>query len=89
MLNGIFEPTGARAVSDDAQWSDSCKLTVVNPISSFEAHAAEDNAEDVNMPASFAFETPPTGSRMTISLHLVFGNACQMLVCSIPYRIAP
>jgi hypothetical protein len=40
----------------------------VNPISSFEAHDGEDNAEDENMPASmtFTFETTPTGSRLTI-----------------------
>ena len=39
----------------------------MNPISSFEAQDGEDNAEDENMPASmkFAFETTPTGSRMT------------------------
>lgn len=50
------------------KWSGSWKFTVVNPISSFEAHDGEDNAEDENMPASmkFAFETTPTGSRMTI-----------------------
>jgi len=42
-------------------------FTAVNPISSFEAHDGEDNAEDPNMPASmkFAFEATPTGSRMT------------------------
>jgi uncharacterized protein YndB with AHSA1/START domain len=50
------------------QWNGSWKFTAVNPISSFEAHDGEDNAEDENMPASmkFAFETTPTGSRMTI-----------------------
>ena len=39
----------------------------MNPISSFEAHDGEDNAEDENMPAAmkFAFEATPTGSRMT------------------------
>ena len=49
------------------QWSGSWTFTAVNPISSFEAHDGEDNAEDENMPASmtFAFETTPTGSRMT------------------------
>ena len=48
-------------------WSGSWKFTAVNPISSFEAHDGEDNAEDENMPASmkFTFETTPTGSRMT------------------------
>jgi hypothetical protein len=41
-------------------------FTAVNPISSFEAHDGEDNAEDDNMPASmtFTFETTPTGSRV-------------------------
>ena len=50
------------------KWSGSWKFTAVNPISSFEAHDGEDNAEDENMPASmkFAFETTPAGSRMTI-----------------------
>jgi uncharacterized protein YndB with AHSA1/START domain len=50
-----------------AKWSGSWKFTMVNPISSFEAHDGEDNAEDPNMPASmkFAFETTPTGSRVT------------------------
>ena len=49
------------------KWSGSWKFTAVNPISSFEAHDGEDNAEDENMPASmkFAFETTPTGSRFT------------------------
>ncbi len=49
-------------------WSGSWKFTAVNPISSFEAHDGEDNAEDENMPASmtFAFEATPTGSRLTI-----------------------
>jgi uncharacterized protein YndB with AHSA1/START domain len=50
------------------KWSGSWKFTAMHPISSFEAHDGEDNAEDQNMPASmkFAFETTPTGSRMTI-----------------------
>ena len=49
-------------------WNGSWKFTAVNPISSFEAHDGEDNAEDENMPAgmTFTFETTPTGSRMTI-----------------------
>ena len=49
------------------KWSGSWKFTAVNPISSFEARDGEDNAEDPNMPSSmtFAFETTPTGSRMT------------------------
>lgn len=50
------------------KWSGSWKFTAVHPISSFEAHDGEDNAEDQNMPASmkFAFETTPTGSRLTV-----------------------
>jgi uncharacterized protein YndB with AHSA1/START domain len=50
------------------KWSGSWKFTAMHPISSFEAHDGEDNAEDQNMPASmkFAFETTATGSRMTI-----------------------
>ncbi len=50
------------------RWSGSWEFTAVNPISSFEARDGEDNAEDQTMPASmrFAFETTPTGSRMTI-----------------------
>ncbi len=50
------------------KWSGSWKFTAVNPISSFEARDGDDNADDPNMPASmkFAFETTPTGSRMTI-----------------------
>ena len=50
------------------KWSGSWKFTAVHPISSFEAHDGEDNAEDQNMPASmkFAFETTLPGSRMTI-----------------------
>jgi uncharacterized protein YndB with AHSA1/START domain len=53
------------------KWSGSWKFTVVNPISSFEAHDGEDNAEDANMPASmkFAFEATPTGSRLLIVTH--------------------
>jgi hypothetical protein len=40
----------------------------VTPISSFEAHDGEDNAEDEDMPASmkFTFDATPTGSRITI-----------------------
>jgi uncharacterized protein YndB with AHSA1/START domain len=50
------------------RWSGSWKFTAVNPISSFEAHDGDDNAEDENMPAAmtFTFDTTPTGSRMTI-----------------------
>jgi uncharacterized protein YndB with AHSA1/START domain len=50
------------------KWSGSWKFTAVNPISSFEAHDGEDNAEDENMPASmkFTFDATPTGSRLTI-----------------------
>jgi uncharacterized protein YndB with AHSA1/START domain len=48
-------------------WSGSWTFTAVSPISSFEAQDGEDNAEDESMPSSmkFAFETTPTGSRMT------------------------
>ncbi len=56
------------ALPDGGRWSGSWKFTAVNPISSFEAHDGEDNAEDENMPAGmkFTFEATPTGSRMTI-----------------------
>ena len=49
-------------------WNGSWKFTSVNPISSFEAHDGDDNAEDHNMPAGmkFTFDTTPTGSRITI-----------------------
>ena len=49
------------------KWRGSWKFIAVHPISSFEAHDGEDNAEDPNMPASmkFTFDTTPTGSRMT------------------------
>jgi uncharacterized protein YndB with AHSA1/START domain len=55
------------ALPEGNTWSGSWKFTAVNPISSFEAHDGDDNAEDENMPASmkFAFEATPTGSRMT------------------------
>ena len=55
------------ALPDGGKWSGSWKFIAVNPISSFEAHDGEDNAEDENMPASmkFTFEATPTGSRMT------------------------
>lgn len=50
------------------RWSGSWKFTAVNPITSFEAHDGEDNAEDENMPASmkFSFEATTAGSRVTI-----------------------
>jgi uncharacterized protein YndB with AHSA1/START domain len=56
------------ALPEGQKWNGSWKFTAVNPISSFEAHDGDDNADDENMPASmkFAFETTPTGSRMTI-----------------------
>jgi uncharacterized protein YndB with AHSA1/START domain len=49
------------------KWNGSWKFTVVDPISSFEAHDGEDNTEDENMPSSmkFTFDATPTGSRMT------------------------
>ena len=49
------------------KWTGSWKFTAVNPISFFEAHDGEDNADDPHGPASmtFTFETTPTGSRMT------------------------
>jgi uncharacterized protein YndB with AHSA1/START domain len=52
---------------DGGRWSGSWKFTAVDPISSFEAHDGDDNAEDENMPASmtFVFEATATGSRMT------------------------
>ena len=48
-------------------WSGSWLFTLVEPISSFEAQDGDDKAGDENMPSSmtFAFETTPTGSRMT------------------------
>jgi uncharacterized protein YndB with AHSA1/START domain len=50
------------------KWSGSWTFTGVTPISSFEAHDGEDNAEDEDMPASmkFTFDATPTGSRITI-----------------------
>jgi uncharacterized protein YndB with AHSA1/START domain len=50
------------------KWSGSWTFTAVTPISSFEAHDGEDNAEDEDMPASmkFTFDATPTGSRITI-----------------------
>ena len=56
------------ALPDGGKWKGSWKFTAVNPISSFEAHDGEDNAEDEDMPASmkFTFDATPTGSRITI-----------------------
>ncbi len=50
------------------RWNGSWKFIAVNPISSFEACDGEDNAEDEDMPAAmtFAFQSTPTGSRLTI-----------------------
>jgi uncharacterized protein YndB with AHSA1/START domain len=50
------------------KWSGSWKFTAVDPISSFEAHDGDDNADDENMPASmkFAFESTPAGSRLIV-----------------------
>lgn len=50
------------------KWNGAWKFTAVTPIDFFEAHDGEDNAEDADMPAGmkFAFETTPTGSRVTI-----------------------
>ena len=50
------------------KWSGSWTFTAVTPISSFEAHDGEDNAEDEDMPASmkFTFDATPTGSRISI-----------------------
>jgi uncharacterized protein YndB with AHSA1/START domain len=64
------------------KWSGSWKFTAVHPISSFEAHDGEDNAEDQNMPASmnFAFETTPTGSRVTIVTHFSSIEAMEQTI---------
>ncbi|MGW4522199.1 SRPBCC family protein [Amycolatopsis sp. NPDC004378] len=53
--------------ADGEKWSGAWRFTAVNPIDSFAADDGEDNAEDEDMPASmtFAFETTPSGSRMT------------------------
>ena len=50
------------------KWSGSWKFTAVEPIDYFEALDGDDNADDENMPAAmtFAFESTPTGSRMTV-----------------------
>ena len=49
------------------KFTGSWKFITVTPISFFEAHDGEDNADDPNGPAgmTFTFETTPTGSRMT------------------------
>lgn len=49
------------------KFTGSWKFIAVNPISFFEAHDGEGNADDPNGPAgmTFTFETTPTGSRMT------------------------
>ncbi len=56
----------------------SWKFTAVNPISSFEAEDG-DNPEDENGPSSgtFAFETTPTGSRVTIVMRFASSTAMQ------------
>jgi uncharacterized protein YndB with AHSA1/START domain len=70
------------ALPNGEKWSGSWKFTAVNPISSFEAHDGEDNAEDENMPASmkFAFETTPTGSRMTVVTQFSSIEAMEQVV---------
>ena len=72
-FTGYDMKVGGRAeyfltLPNGGKWSGSWKFIAVNPISSFEAHDGEDNAEDENMPSSmkFAFEATPTGSRMTV-----------------------
>lgn len=49
------------------RFTGSWKFIAVNPISFFEAHDGDDNADDPNGPAgmTFTFETTATGSRMT------------------------
>jgi uncharacterized protein YndB with AHSA1/START domain len=61
------------------KWSGSWKFTAVNPISSFEAHDGEDNADDPNGPASmtFRFDTTPTGSRMTCVIRFLSIEAME------------
>jgi catechol 2,3-dioxygenase-like lactoylglutathione lyase family enzyme/uncharacterized protein YndB with AHSA1/START domain len=56
------------ALPDGKRWTGSWQFTALQPIRSFEACDGDPNAEDPNMPASmrFAFETTPTGSRLTI-----------------------
>ena len=64
------------------RWSGSWKFTAVNPITSFEAHDGEDNADDENMPASmkFAFEGAPTGSRVTIVIQFSSVEAMEQTI---------
>jgi uncharacterized protein YndB with AHSA1/START domain len=64
------------------KWSGSWTFTAVNPISSFEAHDGEDNAEDENMPSSmkFTFDTTPTGSRLTIVTRFSSVEAMELTI---------
>ena len=60
----IQSTTPARALRN----AGSGEFTLQDPIASFEAVDGEDNAEDESILSSmkFAFETTPTGSRMTV-----------------------
>jgi uncharacterized protein YndB with AHSA1/START domain len=64
------------------EWSGSWTFTAVNPISSFEAHDGEDNAEDENMPSSmkFTFDTTATGSRLTIVTRFSSVEAMELTI---------
>lgn len=63
---------------DGTKWSGSWKFIAVNPISSFEAQDG-DNPEDENGPSSgtFAFETTPTGSRVTVTMRFFNVDAME------------
>ncbi len=60
----------------------SWKFTVVNPIDFFEA-ADGDNVEDENGPSAgtFAFETTPGGSRVTITMRFFNLKAMESAAC--------
>jgi uncharacterized protein YndB with AHSA1/START domain len=64
------------------RWSGSWVYTAVDPISSFEAHDGEANAEDENMPSSmtFTFDTTPTGSRLTIVTRFSSVEAMELTI---------
>jgi uncharacterized protein YndB with AHSA1/START domain len=63
-------------------WSGSWQFTAVNPISSFEAHDGEDNAEDEDMPSSmtFTFDATPTGSRLTVVTRFSSVEAMELTI---------
>jgi uncharacterized protein YndB with AHSA1/START domain len=64
------------------KWNGSWKFTAVNPISSFAADDGDGNIDDGPASMTFAFETTPTGSRVTGVTQFASIEAMELMAAS-------